>query len=116
MVGPCEVILKSANQCIMSSVVKIVIGISQKTSLLFNGQYTVSGWSVIGHHAVTTIFCKTSASCHTYIIAWSPHGHYGSPKIVDFKGGEKVLVSARSLCCVTKALVSLDEKQVPVLL
>ena len=50
MVGPCEVILESADQCMMSSVVDVAIWISQKTSLLINRQYAVSDWSVMDHH------------------------------------------------------------------
>ena len=42
IVDLCEVILKFADECVVSSVVKIVIWISQKASLLINGQYRVS--------------------------------------------------------------------------
>ncbi len=60
MVGPWEVILKSADQCMMLSVVEIVIWIFQKTSVYIHGQYTVSARSECSHYSFIVIF---SAIC-----------------------------------------------------
>ncbi len=56
LVGPCEVISKSADQFMKSSVVEFVFWISQKTSADTHGHYTVSAWSVCSLYSVIVIF------------------------------------------------------------
>ena len=67
LVCPCEVILKSPDQCMMSSVVEIVFWISQKASADTPGHYPVSAWSVCSLYSVIV----DELACHYAVIGRS---------------------------------------------